>query len=238
MNILQSLRKELKTAADSSYAQTAQRFFKTGKGEYGEGDIFIGVRVPHVRSIIKPYCSMISLQETGQLLSSKIHEERLCALMILVQQYRSAENDETRQTEIFNFYIKNSSRINNWDLVDLSAPYISGDYLFERDRSILEKLARSGNLWKKRISIITTLGFIKRGDIAHSFLIADILINDSHDLMHKAVGWTLRETGKKDIESLEKYLKSRYKKMPRTMLRYAIEKFPESIRKKYLTGRI
>jgi 3-methyladenine DNA glycosylase AlkD len=238
MNIVQSIRKELKEAGNESYAKTAQRFFKTGKGEYGEGDIFIGVRVPLIKKIALTHYKESSLENIEELLSSGIHEERTCSLSMLVLKYRAEKKDESQKKKIFNFYMKNSRRINNWDLVDMSAPYIPGDYLFDRDRSMLEKFARSENLWKKRISIITTHGFIKRGDIAHSFLIADILLNDRHDLMHKAVGWTLRETGKKDEALLEKYLKSHYKTMPRTMLRYAIEKFSESKREKYLNGRI
>jgi len=238
MNIVQSVQKELKAAAHKSYVETAQKFFKTGKGEYGEGDIFIGVRVPLIKKIALKYHKEILLEDIETLLASSIHEERNCSLAILVLKYRKAKEDESLKKKIFDFYIKHGAEINNWDLVDMSAPYIPGDYLFDRDRTILEKFARSENLWKKRISIIATHGFIKREDIAYSFLIADMLLNDRHDLMHKAVGWTLRETGKKDTTALEKYLKTRYKTMPRTMLRYSIEKFSESKREKYLKGRI
>jgi 3-methyladenine DNA glycosylase AlkD len=230
------IKEELSSVADRKYAETAAYFFKTGPGQYGEGDQFIGVRVPAIRSIVRKYCAEATMQDVSVLLASPIHEERMAAVLLLVARYTSPTADEKTKKEIYSYYMKNAERMNNWDLVDLSAPRIAGEYLLDKDRSILYKLVVSKNLWKRRIAIITTHGFIRRGDFKETFKLADMLLNDTHDLMHKAAGWMLREAGKKNMQALEKYLKDRCKKMPRTMLRYAIEKFPENKRKKYLSG--
>ena len=212
-----------------------QWFFKTGKGEYGEGDKFVGIKVPVQRKIAKQFCEL-SLEDLQTLLNSKIHEERLISLLILVAKYDKA-NEKVKE-KIYRFYKKNSRKVNNWDLVDLSAPKIIGTHLLNSDKKILYKYALSNNLWKKRISIISTYSFIKNHDFKTTLEISDILLNDDHDLIHKAVGWMLREVGKQDINTLERFLKTRYNKMPRTMLRYSIEKFAEKKRKKYLIGKI
>jgi len=231
--------KELKTTiranTDKNYAKTMQWFFKTGKGEYGEGDKFLGLAVPLQRKIAKKF-NELELSDLKQLLQSKIHEERLMSLLILVEQYYNA--DVSGKEKIYKFYIQNSQYINNWDLVDLSAPKIVGKHLLNRDKKILFKYARSNNLWKKRIAMISTFTFIKNNKLDTTLELSDILLYDEHDLIHKAVGWMLREVGKMNMNVLEKFLRPRYIKMPRTMLRYAIEKFPEQKRKKYLKGTI
>jgi 3-methyladenine DNA glycosylase AlkD len=232
---LTELKKELLEVADKEQAVNLQRFFKTGKGEYGEGDIFYGIKVPVQRTIAKKHRD-ISLPELQELLNSPIHEERLVSLFILVDQY--TEGDDKTKENIYKFYLKNTKKINNWDLVDLSAPKIVGAHLLNNDKEILFKLAKSSNLWEKRISILSTMFFIKNLQFETTFSLAEILLNDKHDLIHKAVGWMLREVGNKNINEEEKFLKKHYKKMPRTMLRYAIEKFPEVKRKAYLKGKI
>ena len=232
---LKELKKTIRANADKDHAKTMQWFFKTGKGEYGEGDKFVGIKVPVQRKIAKQF-SKLNLEDLQILLDSKIHEERLISLLILVAKYDKA--DEKERENIYAFYKKNSKKINNWDLVDLSAPKIIGAHLLNRDKKILYKYAYSKNLWQKRISIISTYSFIKNRDFKTTLEISDILLNDDHDLIHKAVGWMLREVGKQDMNTLEKFLKKRYNKMPRTMLRYSIEKFPEKKRKKYLMGKI
>lgn len=207
------------------------RFFKTGKGEYAEGDEFLGISVSQIREISRKY-PRFSLKELQELLSSKIHEYRLTALIILVNQYKKVTEKEKQK--IVDFYLKNTKNINNWDLVDLSAYHIIGDYLFDKDKKVLYKLAKSDILWEKRISIMSTYAFIKNNKFEDAFKIAEILLNDKHDLIHKAVGWMLREIGKRDQEKEEFFLKKHYKNMPRTMLRYAIEKFNEEKRSFYL----
>jgi 3-methyladenine DNA glycosylase AlkD len=216
-------------------AEHSQRFFKTGKGEYGEGDIFVGIRVPVVRAEAKKYYNL-SLSETGKLLKSPYHEIRLCALLILVEKY--SRGDEKGKTQTYNFYLKNTKHINNWDLVDLSAYKIVGPYLEDKSRKPLYKLAKSKSLWERRISIISLFHMIKNNDFNDALEISEILLNDKEDLMHKAVGWMLREVGNRDRKTEEIFLKKHYKQMPRTMLRYAIEKFPETLRKRYLLGKI
>ena len=232
---LKELKKTIKANANKDHAKTMQWFFKTGRGEYGEGDIFVGIKVPVQRKIAEQF-GELKLDELQTLLNSKIHEERLISLLILVDKYNKA--DEKVKEKIYRFYKKNSRKINNWDLVDLSAPKIIGTHLLSRNKKILYKYAHSHNLWQKRISIISTYSFIKNHDFKTTLEVSDILLNDNHDLIHKAVGWMLREVGKQEINTLEKFLKTRYNKMPRTMLRYSIEKFPEKKRKKYLTGKI
>ena len=232
---LTDLRNDLKKEANKEQAVNLQRFFKTGKGEYGEGDIFYGIKVPLQRAIAKKHRDL-SLSELQELLNSPVHEERLVSLFILVDQY--GKGDEKMKEKIFNFYLKNTLKINNWDLVDLSAPKIVGAHLVNRDKSILFKLAGSSNLWEKRIAILSTMFFIKNLHFETTFKISEILLKDKHDLIHKGVGWMLREVGNKDVAEEEKFLKRYYRQMPRTMLRYAIEKFPENKRKAYLKGNI
>lgn len=232
---LKELKKTIRANANKDHAKTMQWFFKTGKGEYGEGDKFIGIKVPVQRKISKKF-GELDLEDLQKLLNSKIHEERLISLLILVDKYDKA--DEKVKDKIYRFYKKNRRKINNWDLVDLSAPKILGIHLLNHDKQILYKYAHSKNLWEKRISIISTYSFIKNHDFNTTLEISDILLNDDQDLIHKAVGWMLREVGKQSLQILEKFLKPRYKKMPRTMLRYSIEKFPEKKRKKYLKGEI
>lgn len=235
MDMLQNLKKDLKKNSNKSKAKALQRFFKTGKGEYGEGDVFLGITVPKQRKIAKKYLSL-DISTLQSLLDSKIHEERLIALLILTDNFKSS--DEERKYQILDFYLHNTKNINNWDLVDLSAPHIVGPYFLDKPKDILYQMAESKLLWEKRISIISTFSFIKNNQFQDSLKIAEILLHDSHDLIHKAVGWMLREIGKKDIKAEENFLKKYYKEMPRTMLRYAIEKFPEKTRKAYLNGKI
>ncbi len=222
---------ELKTAGHPDKAKILSGFFKTGKGEYGEGDVFLGIYVPIQRAIAKKYTDL-DLAELETLLKNKIHEHRTGALFILCDQYKKSD-DKTKE-KIFKFYLKNTSRINNWDLVDLSAPNIVGEWLLKKDKKILYKLARSKNLWEKRISIVSTLAFIRTKQLHDTLKISEILINDNHDLIHKAVGWMLRETGKRDEIVLRNFLNKHATKMPRTMLRYSIEKFNKTDRNYYL----
>jgi len=224
------VKKELLKLADKKKAELLQGFFKTGRGEYGEGDIFLGIVVPEQRKVAKKYKD-IDLNVIQELLNSKFHEHRLVALLILVEKY---QKDDSKK-EIVDFYLKNTANINNWDLVDLTAHKILGEYLQDKDRDLLFKLAKSENLWERRISVISTFAFINKGDYEDSFRIAEMLLNDKHDLIHKAIGWMLREVGKRvSQEEEEKFLKKHYRTMPRTMLRYAIERFDEKKRKYYL----
>lgn len=223
---------ELKKVADPKKGKFLQRFFKTGKGEYAEGDIFIGVTVPESRKIVKRFKNL-PLAEVKKLLKSKIHEERLVALLILVSRFK--KGDENQKKEIYKLYLGSTRYINNWDLVDLSAGYIVGAYLDGKNKSILTKLAKSKSLWERRIAIISTFYFIYNGDPDPTLEVSEVLLNDKEDLIYKAVGWMLREVGKRiSQEEEEKFLKRHYKKMPRTMLRYAIERFRPDLRLKYL----
>lgn len=231
---LAELHLAVKKNSDAYLSAFLQRFFKTGKGEYAEGDIFAGIKVPVSRKIARQF-KELNLNDLALLIKSRIHEERLIALLILVDKMK--KTDETGREKIFRFYLKNIKHINNWDLVDLSAYKIIGEYLFDKERDILFKLAKGG-LWEKRISVISTFNFIKKNDFITTLLLAEILLNDKDDLIHKAVGWMLREIGKRDYTVEEAFLIQHYKKMPRTMLRYAIEKFPEQKRKGYLEGKI
>ncbi len=233
MTDLLELSKYLESLANKKRITDYQRFFKTKKGEYGEGDVFIGVTVPKSRLVAKRY-SDLSFSDIAKLLKSKIHEERLVALLTLVNQFKKA--DEKGRKAIYNLYLKNTKYINNWDLVDLTASKIVGEYLSDKNKEVLYKLARSNSLWERRIAIIATGCFISKGKFDQTLKISEILLNDNHDLIHKAVGWILREVGKRNQEIEEEFLKKYYKKMPRTMLRYAIEKFPDKKRKKYLKG--
>jgi len=233
--MLPQLIKELQSLENPKQKEILQSFFKTGEGEYGEGDIFLGIKVPDQRKIAKKYTGL-SLTKIQELLNSKIHEHRLTGLIILTNKYKKSHQEN--KANLFNFYLKNTKNINNWDLVDLTAPNIVGDFLFDKNKDTLYKLVRSKNLWEKRIAIISTLHFIKKQEFEDTLAISELLLKDNHDLIHKAVGWMLREVGKKDIEVLKKFLKQHYKNMPRTMLRYSIEKFPEEERKKWLKGKI
>jgi 3-methyladenine DNA glycosylase AlkD len=237
MNIgIDSVKKDLEELSDPLKAKILQRFFKTGKGQYGEGDIFLGIQVPISRKIARKYSSL-KVDDVISLLKSPVHEERLVALFIIVNQFE--KGNEKIKENIFKKYLENTRYINNWDLVDLSADRIVGDYLYEKPRDILYILARSANLWERRIAVMATFNFIKKGSFEDTLKISSMLLNDSHDLIQKAVGWMLREVGKRcSKEVLEEFLKSNYKKMPRTMLRYAIEKFPKELRQNYLKGEI
>jgi 3-methyladenine DNA glycosylase AlkD len=234
MNLIE-IQKEIKKNANPQKALLLQRFFKTGPGEYGEGDIFLGIVVPVQRSIAKKY-KHLPLKDIKELLHSGKHEERLIALLILVEQFK--KGDEQLKEDIFTFYHLHRKRINNWDLVDLTAHIISGSYLMDKDKTILYKLAKSKNIWDRRIAVLSTFHFIKNNVFNDALCIAEILLNDKHDLIQKAVGWMLREIGKRDINTEEGFLEKHYKNMPRTMLRYAIEKFPEKKRLAYLKGTV
>src|SRR3989344_348559 len=229
---MESLELDIKKLANKQQSLILQRFFKTGKGEYGHGDIFLGIKVPETRKLADRYWQELTIDEVHELLNSKIHEKRLLALLILINKYNSS--DETTKEKFFNFYLSNKANINNWDLIDLSAPHIVGDFLLNKDRKILYQLAKSKDLWERRISILSTYKFIKNNQFDDTLKISETLLKDKHDLIHKAAGWMLREVGKKSIEAEEEFLKKPHKKMPRTMLRYAIEKFPEEKRKAYL----
>lgn len=225
---------ELKSVPNKEKAEIFQRFFKTGKGEYGEGDTFAGIAVPEVRDISKRYFKEMTLEEVEYFVQHKIHEYRLFGLLTLTYTWKKA--DESKRKDIFDLYVKNLEYVNNWDLVDISAPNIVGEYLKEKDRAILYELAENNNLWKQRISIISTFSFIRNKDFVDTLNISEILLHHKHDLIHKAVGWMLREVGKRDQDVEEEFLKRYYKEMPRTMLRYAIERFEEEKRQRYLKG--
>ena len=230
--MLKLLRKKIKQAANPAKAKILRGFFKTGKGQYGEGDIFLGITLPIQRDLAKKYGADLSLADLDKLIKSKIHEERLIALLILVYQFQ--KNEAARQ-KIYNFYLAHTKYINNWDLVDLSAPKIVGAYLWGKDKKILYKLAKSKNLWEKRIAILSTFYDIYYKKAGDALKISELLLKDQHDLIHKAVGWMLREIGKRcDEKLLFNFLDLHKKKMPRTMLRYAIERLPEKKRKFYL----
>ena len=229
--MLEQIKYELSHLSNPGKAKNLSWFFQTGKGQYGEGDIFLGIPVPEQRQVAKRYIDL-PLHDIQELLGSKIHEHRLTALLILVSKYEKA--DDSGKKDIFNFYLRNTENINNWDLVDLSAPRIIGEYLYHKDPSILFTLAKSNNVWERRIAILSTFYFIKNNDFNDALSIAELLLHDEHDLIHKAVGWLLREIGKRNQEIEEQFLNKYYQQMPRTMLRYAIEKFDEDKRKFYL----
>jgi 3-methyladenine DNA glycosylase AlkD len=229
------IRKELTKKASKEYALSLQRFFKTKVGEYGYGDVFIGVRIPDIRQIAKSY-KVQDLKIVKEFLASEIHEERTLALLFLVQAF--SKSGEKEQEKIVTFYLKNTKHINNWDLVDLSAHKILGPYYFERDRSILYDLVESKNLWERRIAIITSFHFILKSDFHDSLKLAKILLKDKEDLIHKATGWMIREIWKRsDGAVVEVFLKKNYKDLSRTTLRYAIERMPENKRKIFLLGK-
>ena len=230
-----SITKRLSKLGSKEQAAISQRFFKTGPGEYGEGDIFIGIRVPVLRKLAKEYMNL-SLKDVQIILRSKYHEERLLSLLILVDQF--SKGDQKKKKSIYELYLKSTRFINNWDLVDLSAHLIAGPYLMDKSRAPLYELAQSDHLWERRIAVMSTFHYIKHDEFSDTLKIAGMLLSDKEDLIHKAVGWMLREIGKRRLQSEEIFLKKHYQKMPRTMLRYAIEKFPEPKRKSYLIGQI
>ena len=218
--------------ADATQVAGLSRFFKTGPGQYGEGDKFLGIKVPVTREVVKACWKETTREDLEECVTSEYHEVRLAALLTLVELFK---HNKKQQKEYIDFYLNHTAYINNWDLVDLSCYPLLGVWLLDKDRSILYDLARNGKtIWEQRIGMVSTMTFIRNGQIDDTFAIADILLHHPHDLIHKAVGWLLREAGKRDIDALVNYLKPRCKEMPRTMLRYAIEKFPESERKQFL----
>lgn len=235
-SLVAEMQAELRQLANDEIAEHSQRFFKTGVGEYGYGDKFLGIRVPEIRKIARKFLDL-KYSEITLLLESEFHEERLAALVVLTLKADRAKL-KSEQKSIFDFYIRQFEHVNNWDLVDISCPRIVGRYLMDHDKSCLYQWATSDHLWTRRIAIITTLWFVRNGRLDDAFKLSELLLDDAHDLIHKAVGWVLRECGKKDEKRLEAFLKLHYKVMPRTMLRYALEKFPAARRKQYLNGEI
>jgi 3-methyladenine DNA glycosylase AlkD len=229
------IQKDLVESANAQTAVFLQKFFKTEAGGYGAGDSFRGVRVPVLREFARKYQN-ISLLKTEELLHSRFHEDRLLALLIFIRQF--AQGGEAIRKEIYRLYLNNTRFVNNWDLVDTSAEHIVGAYLKDKTRKPLHALAESADLWERRIAVMATFYFIKRGDFTDTLAIAEKLFTDKEDLIHKATGWMLREIGKRDLETEKDFLNRHYRKMPRVMLRYAIEKFPEIERQKYLKGEV
>lgn len=231
-----SFRRQFRAQGDPERAAGALRFFKTGPGEYGEGDQFLGLTVPQVRSMLVQTNDLVEA-DVLELLRSKWHEERLLALLILVRRFEKARNDEALRERIVKLYLANTKWINNWDLVDTSASQIVGGWLLTRDRAVLSKLAKSKSLWEQRIAVLATLTFIRKGQFGDTLRLSEHFLTHEHDLMHKACGWMLREAGKRDVEVLRMFLDEHATRMPRTMLRYAIEKLPDAERRKYLAKR-
>lgn len=227
----EAARRRLRGLASPQQAAILARFFKTGPGEYGEGDQFVGVKVPVIRQVAREFRDL-PLDQVERLLHSEVHEDRTLALVILVNRF--TKGDDSVRERIFDLYLANTGHINNWDLVDISAPQIVGGYLSERRRTLLYRMAKSASLWERRIAILATLHFIRLNDFADTLKIAEVLLKDREDLIHKAVGWMLRELGKRDTVTLETFLARHRRAMPRTMLRYAIERFPERKRQEYL----
>ena len=235
MEMMNPLLSEMLANADPSQVEGLSRFFKTGPGQYGEGDKFLGIKVPVTREVVKRCWKDVGFPELEECMASEYHEARLAGLLTLVQIFSHAKKDPELQKECVQFYLAHTDRINNWDLVDLSCYVLLGEWLMDKNRTLLYDLARDGRtIWEKRIGIVSTMAFIRKGQLEDTFAIADILLHHRHDLIHKAVGWLLREAGKKDKDALVAYLEPRFRTMPRTMLRYAIERFPEEERKKYL----
>ena len=232
---VRTIKSKLRELANKKNAEIAQRFFKTGPGEYGEGDKFLGIRVPVLRKLAKGY-QTITVEEAEHLLKSPIHEERQLSLFILIRIYSKGE--EAVKKGIYKLYLNNTKFINNWDLVDTSAEHIVGNFLINKGKNPIYRLAKSEDLWERRISIMSTFYFIKHGQYSETMKISKVLLHDNEDLIHKAVGWMLREVGKRNLPLEEEFLKKYYKEMPRTMLRYAIERFPEPKRLRYLKGTI
>ena len=234
---MQELLAELQALGSEEKAAGAARFFKTGKGEYGEGDVFLGVSVPDQRKLAGKYREMLSLDDLAVMLDSRLHEVRLTTVFILVEKFRLAQTDEERQA-VVNAYLDNLHGTNNWDLVDSSAHKILGPWLMDRDRSLLYEMAGSGELWQQRIAVITTFHFIRQRQYDDTLKLAVLLMDHPHDLIHKAVGWMLREVGKLDYQVEFDFLKAYYREMPRTMLRYAIERFDPETRHMFLKGEV
>lgn len=220
--LTKTITNKLQALSNAEKREIFPRFFKAGKGEYGEGDRFLGVTVPNIRAIAKLHKD-ISIEEIRELIRSEWHEVRLCALIIMVE--KSKKKDEALRKELFNLYLSQTKRINNWDLVDLSCRFIIGEYLLDKSRDILYQLAQSSLLWDNRIAIVSTYAFIRKGQLEDTYALSDLMMQHPHDLMHKAIGWMLREAGKRNPERLYDYVMSHRADMPRTMLRYAIEKF-------------
>ena len=220
--LTKTITNKLQALSDAEKREIFPKFFKAGKGEYGEGDRFLGVTVPNIRAIAKLHKD-ISIEEIRELIQSEWHEVRLCALIIMVE--KSKKKDEALRKELFNLYLSQTKRINNWDLVDLSCRFIIGEYLLDKSRDILYHLAQSPLLWDNRIAIVSTYAFIRKGQLEDTYALSDLMMQHPYDLMHKAIGWMLREAGKRDSERLYDYVMSHRADMPRTMLRYAIEKF-------------
>ena len=231
----EELSARLRKAACAKDAEFLQRFFKTGPGQYGEGDLFLGIRVPQTRRIIRDFQAM-ALDEAEALLQSPYHEERLAALLVMVKAFERG-NDPKRR-DVYTRYIRNTARVNNWDLVDLTAPNIAGAWLLRRSRKPLYRMARSPLLWDRRIAIVATHALIRAGDYTETLELSERLLGDREDLMHKACGWMLREVGKRDQETLEGFLRAHCRTMPRTMLRYAIERFEPELRRRYMKGEV
>ncbi len=232
--MLTNLQRDAKKLGNKKKAKVLAGFFKTAEGEYGYGDVFLGIPVPQSRKIAIKYKDL-SFDEIGTLLRSEIHEERLIALLILVHQF---QHEEMLQRRVYEFYLKHTKFINNWDLVDLSSDKIVGVYLIDKPKTVLYKLAKSSNIWERRIAMVSTYNFIKNGEFNDTLSIAELLIEDKNDLIQKAVGWMLKEVGNRSLKVEERFLKKNYKIMGRTALRYAIEKFPEKVRKSYLSGAV
>jgi len=232
---MNTLLTEMTARADESQVEGLSRFFKTGPGQYGEGDRFLGIKVPVTREVVKSCWRQTGEEDLEECIASEYHEVRLAALLTLVEKFAHARKDVALQKACVGFYLAHTDRINNWDLVDLSCYPLLGVWLLDKDRRLLYDLAREGKtIWEQRIGMVSTMTFIRHGQLQDTFDIADILLHHPHDLIHKAVGWLLREAGKRDKEALVRYLEPRYGEMPRTMLRYAIEKFPEAERRAYL----
>ena len=229
------LLEEMLRRADPAQVPGLSRFFKSGPGQYGEGDRFLGIKVPVTREVVRDCWKVTGFPELGECLGSEYHEVRLAGLLCLVEIFTHARKDEDLRRRCVEFYLDHTAGINNWDLVDLSCYPLLGVWLLDKDRTLLYDLARNGRtLWEQRIGIVSTMTFVRHGQLEDTFEIADILLHHPHDLIHKATGWLLREAGKRDKAALEAYLQPRVQEMPRTMLRYAIEKFPESERRRYL----
>lgn len=235
MSLAEQIKAELQKLTDPDKAAFLSKFFKAGPGGYAEGDLFIGVTVPNQRAVAKRYFKTASLDDVGQLLHSPIHEHRLTALFLLVYRFDKAKS-EAEKKEIVSFYLANTQYVNNWDLVDSSAEKILGAYLFDKDRAVLYTLAQSGRLWEQRIAVIATFYFIKKHQFGDTFRIVEMLLSHKHDLIHKAAGWMLREVGQRDLPEEIGFLKRYYRNMPRTMLRYAIEKFEPELRESFMRG--
>ena len=235
MNIVKQITDEFRLLENEEQKVVLSRFFKTGKGEYGEGDIFLGVKVPKIHLLVKKYWQQTQLTDLQKLITSSCHEIRLYTLLDLVKKFQRS-NDEDQKRTFVDFYLANTKHINNWDLVDLSCYKILGSYLLDKDRKILYSLAKSENFWEQRIAMVSCMEFVHHNQFDDCLAIAEILQNHPNDLIQKAVGWLLREVGKRNEETLTNFLSTRYKTLPRTTLRYAIEKFSPEVRKKYLKG--